>query len=1293
MRKKQLIALIICFSTLLGIIFPGTLAWADIEKNKADSASVIEEEELDTEKPRVLAEDKDENGVILEKIYGKIFQASSQAELKVVLSQLETKEKEILLEQASLYDHNRTEQTEKEDQKLRNSAELLENIFNFSTIEEIEKIFSGIGEEELNSLLEDLSEKEETQESATEASAEKKKEVGLEEEQKDIEKINDSKETSLELSENPEDLLEKPIENDSLGTPQTVSQAGVSSSSADEGSLTVYNPYGSKSNEENYQLQDNLWHKLEGGSYKKVSVSKKKINKTEEVYREVKRGDENRLFPDLYPANRYYWQQEHRDRLYYKPNLKEKKYTRLFIEKTSPLLPDTLSLYSYYYKKNDKKIYIDIENSSYFFTPWFPEEGPNRIWPIYIREDKEVSIYEYIYTYQDDDGKIVIASSEEEDTNFNIEFYAQSIEGVSARKDAKANGDGTFDIVMETWKTSNQEFVMLPYDIVLVLDQSRASHGRRNEILKNAREFIEKLNTEFTPVSPRGLKATNGDHRVAIVGYGRIEHSGESDPQEGFQGQVIASNNYNTGFYNKDGSFITDETQHGLEWQEVTDPASTSLPQLFDNKGELAPEKYNDIFMTPDQAINVLTNDNIAKWNAGAARLDAGLTLTNEILTKVKPQANQERKELVLVFSHSQAVFDNGNDNYVNRVQSIETATTTLKNRNTTMLSIGDLCSLQGSGDPEQYNQQMNLMTLDKGNPVSNPQEKGYRFSLRKMAELTKKMNEIIVPNIAIVMLQDLISQAFEVIDKSTEIYIVPFKGQYDDSGEPIFDEELKISCKPEDGEDCPLIKGDIAQGIIKVGELALAPIVKQEGDRLADYASSGHKLQVITTVKAKDEFIGGNKVPTNLEGSGVYDATNQEKLITAFPYPRVDVEIKDFKINTNDINVYLGKTIEKTAIKDKASMIFFKNEGKQEKELIELDLSKEAENFGLKDWQNKYVELTTNWLDAITNNPITRISNITEDHQYKFSVKVIPIEDGAVQTKEQSSNPTNISVFKPSIKYDNGQLYYGDTIMTIGQAKISSLETPPAGQTSLQDYLAGVETTLEWYHNNDLLDNKTTTIFGEKPELSFQYLDRDYLEDNLDDPDHNKYNITDTIITDEKFNLKRDRDVVVKVTAKHIGQDDVDISDYVMFNHEDADFDSSDKQFIIDALTTSLKISKEGGAENEPYLFEIYKADIDSDKFAKYTEVTIVGTTSDLDSLTISELPVSKYKIVENTAWNWRYESSQSEKYLELNSNQNSGEIVISNKEQINTNWLSKFSDLVINIFGVSPENKEGGN
>lgn len=122
---------------------------------------------------------------------------------------------------------------------------------------------------------------------------------------------------------------------------------------------------------------------------------------------------------------------------------------------------------------------------------------------------------------------------------------------------------------------------------------------------------------------------------------------------------------------------------------------------------------------------------------------------------------------------------------------------------------------------------------------------------------------------------------------------------------------------------------------------------------------------------------------------------------------------------------------------------------------------------------------------------------------------------------------------------------------------------------------------------------------------------------------------------------------------------------------------DLANGKFWLHVKTCSLTIAKKGGAEGEPYAFEIYKDN------EPYTEITITGN----GSVTIGELPVGEYKIEEAEDWSWRYTPTYENNGVILNANNPSGTITCTN-EKDNDHWLNDFSTAVKNVYGEAENN-----
>ena len=112
---------------------------------------------------------------------------------------------------------------------------------------------------------------------------------------------------------------------------------------------------------------------------------------------------------------------------------------------------------------------------------------------------------------------------------------------------------------------------------------------------------------------------------------------------------------------------------------------------------------------------------------------------------------------------------------------------------------------------------------------------------------------------------------------------------------------------------------------------------------------------------------------------------------------------------------------------------------------------------------------------------------------------------------------------------------------------------------------------------------------------------------------------------------------------------------------------------FLIHIKTCMLTVNKTGGNADEPYVFTVYKDDVE------YSEVTVWGNGTE----TLVELPIGTYTISENAGWSWRYTANNGSS-AELTAQNPTGSITCVNTKN-NNQWLNGFSEVVRNIFDTN--------
>ena len=383
----------------------------------------------------------------------------------------------------------------------------------------------------------------------------------------------------------------------------------------------------------------------------------------------------------------------------------------------------------------------------------------------------------------------------------------------------------------------------------------------------------------------------------------------------------------------------------------------------------------------------------------------------------------------------------------------------------------------------------------------------------------------------------------------------------------------------------------------------------------------NGQKLIIQFNVTAKDGFLGGNDVPTNEKTSGIYD--KDDTRVKLFKRPTVNVPIKDVTVTAEDKNVYLLGDVTTDQLKTNANV-----------QCGNVELKLGEPNYGLEEWQNAYVDITTELKDKEGNDLAGGYTGLTDDTTYTVSAKVAPKYDGkdsvGTPATEQSGINTpaaKINVFKPELTFKDSKAYYG-------------AEMPD---------LKGNLTMTEWKHNGTV--DTAATMTGKKPELTITCT-----------PDADK-------VKDNKINTKQDVGVDVTVTLNT-----TDVTTKTTFQHTNCTGQTctlpEGKEFLIHIKTCKLTIKKTGGKDNESYVFNILK---DGEK---YSEVTIRGNGNE----TLYELPVGTYTIQEDTGWSWRFTPKYGAK-VTLSAARDKGEITCTNTKD-EDKWINGFSAVVQNIF-----------
>ena len=300
--------------------------------------------------------------------------------------------------------------------------------------------------------------------------------------------------------------------------------------------------------------------------------------------------------------------------------------------------------------------------------------------------------------------------------------------------------------------TKNQSHTVTPCDIIFLIEQSTfmntqtdtTQYGKeRADILNSMENLLQNLPAP-----------TKGAHRVAIAGFGRINNSGTSDSyienqHPGIMLSATQNPSLNTGYYTCENNAPDFHSQSGwTEWDKITGyDEKTTLPEM--PEGYLANESYDKVFMSIDDAKNVIDVDKMVSWHAGASRMDAGLQITEQLAKIAQAhKATDEDRNLIIFVAASSLPYQNSAGFQILRSEAAQAAAQKLKDDyGATIFGFGDFRPLtlqSGMSSEEQRTQFNETMAGICGN--SNTQDgTPYFKGLSQVHDIGAALNELLI--------------------------------------------------------------------------------------------------------------------------------------------------------------------------------------------------------------------------------------------------------------------------------------------------------------------------------------------------------------------------------------------------------------------------------------------------------------------------------------------------------------------------------------------------------------------
>lgn len=832
--------------------------------------------------------------------------------------------------------------------------------------------------------------------------------------------------------------------------------------------------------------------------------------------------------------------------------------------------------------------------------------------------------------------------------------------GIVLNKSAKSLGNGSYQITLEAYATGATTVTTSanPADIVLVLDVSGSMDEKMTTYkevysVNKEKDYYIYVDGSYQKVSyyygnyvtPAGWYYQRSFFKYKVEFKKSADDADENHVQ--FYSRVGGIQKKLDALKNAVNGFIDNVAEQSPNSQIALVKFAGDSTETVGNKTYYNGRNYTQIVkpLTSAKANSTELKNAVKELKAGGATAaDYGMQHAQTI---IKGAAADGKKKVVIMFTDGEPNHSNGfNDDVASNTIK---ASNDMKVAGTTVYTIGVFSGADGTpvsswdgvdetNKTNKTNKYMHLVSsnyknaedMDHPKDATYPDDnKSYFLSAGSTDELSSIFQQISqevggsTSNLdASATIKDIVTPYFNMPTdvKDVEVYTAKSNGRTDNT----------INWK-----DKVKFQGNVS---IQGNTVSVSGFSYRDnwcGNQTAGDTTTFHdgaKLIIQFNVTAKEKFLGGNDVPTNEKTSGIYD--KDDTRVKLFKRPTVNVPIKDVTVTAEDKNVYLlgGVTTDQ-----------LKTGGVGKCGDVELMLGEP--NYGLEAWQTEFVNITTELKDKDGTAITDGYTGLTKDTTYTVSAKVAPKYDGTTSegtpAREKSGTNTpaaKINVFKPELTFKDGSAYYGEDVVT--------------------DFTDNQVDGTVWKHGNTTsTDEGVTMLVNTAPALDITYT-----------PD-------ESTVKDNKYTKV---DAKVKATVKING---TDVTAHTTMLHQDCSGDCGWKTptvvgapaFLIHIKTCTLNVTKNGGKEDESYVFNILKDN------EKYSEVTIVGNHTE----TLYELPVGTYTIQEDTGWSWRY-SANDKNSAELTAQNPTGSITCTNKQE-KDKWINGFSTVMRNIFDVA--------
>lgn len=318
---------------------------------------------------------------------------------------------------------------------------------------------------------------------------------------------------------------------------------------------------------------------------------------------------------------------------------------------------------------------------------------------------------------------------------------------VTATVQHAETGQITAQIEAYMTDSANKTRTVKPCDIIFLIEQSKFMNTQ-NGSANSGDERAEILSAIDRLLDGMPQPTTGGAHRIAIAGYGRINNAGIGDTYDAklYPGKLLSNRDnasLNTGYYTTSGFHSQSR------WTECDSQDAASLPQL--PSGYLT-DKYDDVFLSVDDAEQVIDADTMVPWHAGAARMDAGLTITERLaeIAQAHKAGGEDRNLIVCIAASSLPYQNSGTYQQLRPNAAIEAANTLKTTYGATIFGLGDFNKLnlgdsESLNDPDEQRKNFNstMASICGNSSTSAADGADYFKGLSQVHDIDEALNEL----------------------------------------------------------------------------------------------------------------------------------------------------------------------------------------------------------------------------------------------------------------------------------------------------------------------------------------------------------------------------------------------------------------------------------------------------------------------------------------------------------------------------------------------------------------------